>query len=48
MEKEIKDRRHDLREFENRLSKREEDIERKVDLLNKKERYIENLESSLA
>ncbi len=40
--------RAELRETEKRLSKREDGLEHKLDLLNKKEHYIETLERSLA
>ena len=48
LEGETSVRRAELRDLERRLSKREDNIERKVDVLNKKERYIETLEQNLA
>ena len=48
LEEEVSSQRKELRELEKRIQKREDNLERKVDLLNKKERYIENLEQSLA
>ena len=48
LEQEIAVQRQEMRDLEKRLSKREDNLERKVDVLGKKERYIENLENSLA
>ena len=47
LEVEMNAQRADLRETEKRLTKREDGLERSVDLLNKKERYIESMEQSL-
>ena len=47
-EKETQEVRHELRQFERRLTKREDALDRKVELLNKKEHYIETLERTLA
>ena len=48
LEEEIATRRGELRGLEKRVSKREDNLERKVDVLNKKEHYIETLERNLA
>jgi ribonuclease Y len=48
MENEMNTQRGELRELEKRIAKREDQLEHKVDLLNKKEHYIEGLERSLA
>ncbi len=48
LEKEMSVQRSERRNLERRLSKREDNLERKVDVLNKKEGYIEGLERSLA
>ena len=48
LESETDTQRAELRDLERRLSKREDNLERKVDVLNKKEHYIETLERNLA
>ena len=48
LEREMSTQRGELRDLEKRLTKREDNLERKVDLLNKKEHYIESLERNLA
>ncbi len=48
LENEMNTQRGELRELEKRIAKREDQLEHKVDLLNKKEHYIEGLERSLA
>jgi len=48
MENEMNAQRAELRELEKRIAKREDGLDHKVDLLNKKEHYIESLERSLA
>jgi len=48
LEVETNTQRAELRETEKRLSKREDALEHKLDLLNKKEHYLETLERSLA
>jgi ribonucrease Y len=48
LESEVTEGRAELRDQEKRLSKREDNLERKVDVLNKKEHYIETLERNLA
>ena len=48
LEAETDAQRVELRSGERRLSKREDNLERKVDVLNKKEHYIETLERNLA
>lgn len=48
LEGETDAKRLELRDLERRLSKREDNLERKVDVLNKKEHYIETLERNLA
>ena len=47
-EKETQDTRHELRQLEKRLSKREDNLERKIDIMTKKEKYIESMTSNLA
>jgi ribonuclease Y len=47
-EKETQDTRQELRQLEKRLSKREDNIERKIDIMTKKEKYIESMASSLS
>ena len=47
-EKETQETRQELRQLEKRLSKREDNIERKIDILTKKEKYIESMASNLA
>jgi hypothetical protein len=47
-EKETQDTRHELRQLEKRLSKREDNLERKIDILTKKEKYIESMASNLS
>jgi len=46
-EKETQEQRTELRQFERRLSKREDGIDRKTELINKKEKYLETLERDL-
>ena len=48
LESDLGTRREELRHLEKRLTKREDNLERKVDVLNKKEHYIETLERNLA
>jgi len=48
VETEMKSRRGELRTLERRIAKREDNLDRKVDVLNKKEHYIETLERNLA
>ncbi len=48
LEAEANTQRGELRDLERRLTKREDNLERKVDVLNKKEHYIETLERNLA
>ncbi len=47
-EKETQDTRQELRQLEKRLSKREDNLERKIDIMTKKEKYIESMASSLS
>jgi len=47
-EKETQDTRQELRQLERRLSKREDNLERKIDIMTKKEKYIESMASSLS
>ncbi len=47
LERENQESRHDLRQLEKRLSKREDNLERKLEILSKKERSIEGLQSNL-
>jgi len=42
------DTRHELRQLEKRLSKREDNLERKIDIMTKKEKYIEGMASNLS
>ena len=46
-EKETQETRMELRQQEKRLSKREDNLERKIELLTKKERYIDTLTSNI-
>lgn len=46
-EKVTQETRQELRHMERRLSKREDNLERKMDILTKKEKYVENLASNL-
>ncbi len=46
-EKETQETRQELRHLEKRLSKREDSIERKIDIMTKKEKYIESMASNL-
>ncbi len=48
IEKETQETRQELRHLERRLSKREDNLERKIDVLTKKEKYIENSASNLS
>jgi ribonuclease Y len=48
LEAEGNTQRAELREAEKRLTKREDGLEHKLDLLNKKENYVESLERSVA
>ena len=48
IEGEVQETRHDLRQLEKRLSKREDNLERKLETLSKKERYVEGLQTSLS
>ncbi|MCP4267554.1 MAG: ribonuclease Y [Candidatus Brocadiaceae bacterium] len=47
-EKETQETRQELRHLEKRLSKREDSIERKIDIMTKKEKYIESMASNLS
>ncbi|MFQ5862830.1 MAG: ribonuclease Y [Candidatus Brocadiales bacterium] len=47
LEKETQDTRYELRQLEKRLAKREDNLERKLEILSKKERYIEGLQTNL-
>ena len=47
-EKENQETRQELRHLEKRLSKREDSIERKIDIMTKKEKYIESMASNLS
>ena len=47
-EKETQESRQELRHLEKRLSKREDNLERKIDILTKKEKYIESMASNLS
>ncbi len=47
-ERETQESRQELRHLERRLSKREDNLERKMDILTKKEKYIENMASNLS
>ena len=47
-DKETQDTRHELRQLEKRLSKREDNLERKIDIMTKKEKYIEGMASNLS
>jgi ribonuclease Y len=47
-EKVTQETRQELRHMERRLSKREDNLERKMDILTKKEKYVENLASNLS
>ncbi len=47
-EKETQETKMELRQQEKRLSKREDNLERKMELLTKKERYIDTLSANLA
>ncbi len=47
-EKETQESKQELRHLERRLSKREDNLERKIDLATKKEKYLENLASNLS
>lgn len=47
-ERETQEARHELRQLEKRLVKREDNLERKAEILAKKERYVESLQASLA
>ncbi len=47
-DKETQDTRHELRQLEKRLSKREDNLERKIDIMTKKEKYIESMASNLS
>ena len=47
-EKETQETKQELRHLERRLSKREDNLERKIDLSTKKEKYLENLASNLS
>ncbi|GJQ58634.1 MAG: ribonuclease Y [Candidatus Scalindua sp.] len=47
-EKEAQETKQELRHLERRLSKREDNLERKIDLSTKKEKYLENLASNLS
>ena len=47
-EKETQETRQELRHLERRLSKREDSIERKIDIMTKKEKYIESMASNLS
>ncbi len=47
-EKETQETRLELRQHEKRLSKREDNLERKMELLTKKERYIETFSANLS
>ena len=46
-EKGTQEQRVELRQFERRLSKREDGIDRKTELVNKKEKYLETFERDL-
>jgi len=46
-EKQTQEQRLELRQFERRLTKREDGIDRKTELVNKKEKYLETLERDL-
>lgn len=48
IERETQETRHELRQLEKRLSKREDNLERKIDILTKKEKYIESMASNLS
>ena len=47
-EKETHDTRQELRQLEKRLSKREDNLERKIDIMTKKEKYIESMALNLS
>jgi ribonuclease Y len=47
-EKETQETRQEQRHLEKRLSKREDSIERKIDIMTKKEKYIESMASNLS
>ena len=47
-EKETQDTRQELRQLEKRLSKREDNLERKIDILTKKEKYVESMAANLS
>ena len=47
-EKETQETRMELKQQERRLSKREDNMERKMELLTKKERYIDTLSANFA
>src|SRR3990167_1268974 len=47
LERETQETRHELRQFERILTKREDNLERGVEILSKKERYIEGLQTNL-
>ncbi len=47
-EKETQETRQELRFLEKRLTKREDSIERKIDIMTKKEKYIESMASNLS
>lgn len=47
-ERETQETRHELRQLEKRLSKREDNLERKIDIMTKKEKYIESMASNLS
>ena len=47
-EKETQETRQELRQLEKRLSKREDNLERKIDILTKKEKYVESMASNLS
>ncbi len=48
IEKETQETRHELRQLEKRLTKREDNLERKIEILTKKEKYIESMASNLS
>ena len=47
-DKETQDTRQELRQLEKRLSKREDNLERKIDIMTKKEKYVESMASNLS
>ena len=47
LEQEIKNRRSEVQKIENQLTRREGDLDRKVDLFNRKERELKQLDQSL-